>query len=262
VVDVLAPVVAAATGLPDPIITRFEPGDLLAAVRCAFDEALAGVGNVDETILRIEGFCGQKHRRLINNIIGKLQRPRYLEVGIFHGATFCAAISNNSVVAVGVDNWSEYGGPTNAAAFYRNLAMARSPRSAVTIIEQDFRSAPLSSFDAFDFGFYDGSHTEKDQYDGALAVLAALKPRGILMVDDWNWKQVRTGTQRALDDAGVAVELMIELRTTDDDSFIGNRGGRLSDWHNGVMVAVVSRGAACPVAGQESADAALTIRAV
>jgi hypothetical protein len=89
---------------------------------------------------------------------------------------------------------------------------------------------------------YDGAHEEEDQYDGALAVLKRLAGEGVLIVDDWNWRQVRRGTHRAIADLGATVDLAIEVRTTNDDSLVPSEGfGGGSDWHNGVFVAVISQ---------------------
>jgi hypothetical protein len=233
--------------LPEPVITVSRGCDLTEIVKQAFDDARNGRGDLDPGVYGINGFCGRKHRLLANNLVARIPNPRYLEIGIFMGATLCAAISGNAVFALGIDNWSEYGGPENeawrnAAEFYRNLAAARGPRSVVTILEQDFRTAPIESFGRFNIGFYDGSHSEEDQYDGARIVLRGLQPRAILMVDDWNWTQVRDGTSRALRDENAHIDFMIEVRTTQDDSLVGSEGfGGMSDWHNGLMVAVVSK---------------------
>ena len=233
--------------LPAPHVSISSPGTLKDMVERAFRDAEAGIGRLDNTAYKVEGFCGRKHRLFVNNLVGQLPNPRYLEIGIFKGATLCAAIWQNRVQVVAVDNWSEFGGPDgqswkNSLVFYRNLAACKSPHATVTIIERDFRTVPLAALGPFDFGFYDGSHSEQDQYDGARAVLAVLAPRAVLMIDDWNWDRVRNGTMRAIRDAGAAVEYSVEIRTTDDGSLVtGPAFGGSSDWHNGVFVAVVTR---------------------
>ena len=225
-----------------PHITISDYGTLPQLVRRCFDAAIAGQGGLDNTVYAIEGFCGRKHRLFLHNLVAALPDPRYIEIGLFKGATFCAALWQNRVRALGVDNWSEYGGPANAAAFYRNLAACRGPRARINLVEADFRTAPLAAFGRFNIGFYDGSHTEADQYDGARAILDVLDDTAILMIDDWNWTGVRQGTMRALSDSGRHTSLAIDLRTTTNDTTVEGAGfGGGSDWHNGVFVAVVSR---------------------
>jgi SAM-dependent methyltransferase len=233
--------------LPTPIVEIARPGNLNEAVEAAFKDAQAGIGQLDNTVYGVEGFCGRKHRLFVNNLIRRLRNPRYLEIGVFKGATTCAAVWRNQVQVVAVDNWSEYGGPEqeswkNALVFYRNLAACKSPKATVTILEQDFRTAPLAACGPFTVGFYDGSHSEQDQYDGARAVLQVLAPRAVLMIDDWNWDRVRNGTMAAMRDEGVHMELAIELRTTNDGTLVqGPAFGGGSDWHNGIFAAVVTR---------------------
>ena len=45
---------------------------------------------------------------------------------------------------------------------------------------------------------FDGPHTKVDQYDGVVTAQAALEKSYVLIVDDWNWQQVRDGTLQAL----------------------------------------------------------------
>jgi hypothetical protein len=211
---------------------------LVDAVRSAFEDALAGKGNMDERVRQVDGFCGQKHRLFLNNLVAAVEKPNYLEIGIYRGATFCAAISNNKTRAVGVDNWSEYGGTANE--FYANLALLKGPEALVTIIEQDFRTVDYKALGPFNIGFYDGSHSEKDQYDGARSVMEGFGAAGILMIDDWNASWVRRGTTQAMRDLDAHIDFAIEVRTSFDETMPTPAFGT-SDWHNGVFAAVVSR---------------------
>jgi hypothetical protein len=54
-----------------------------------------------------------------------------------------------------------------------------------------------------------------------------------LIVDDWNWREVRDGTQRAFAAIRCRAECSIEIRTN------SNPFGKESDWHNGYFIAVV-----------------------
>jgi SAM-dependent methyltransferase len=226
---------------PTPHITQIEISSrpaLADTLRQAFEDALAGRGEMDDGVYRVNGFCGRKHRLFVNNLIRRLVNPRYLEIGIFRGATLCAAIADNKVKVVGVDNWTEYGGKANE--FYTNLAAIKGEESTVTVVEQDFRTVDYAAFGPFNVGFYDGPHSDQDQYDGARIVLEALESPGILLVDDWNWQRVRNGTMNAIRDLGRHVEFAIELRTSFDDKIPAIcQGG--SDWHNGAFAAVVTK---------------------
>jgi hypothetical protein len=209
-------------------------------LRTAFEDAFAGRGPMDERVYAVDGICGRKHRLFLNNLVRAVERPRYLEIGLFRGATFCAAISGNQVFATGVDNWSEFGGKANE--FYLNLAAIKGSGAAVTIIEQDFRTVNYAAFERFNIGFYDGSHEELDQYDGARILINAMEPQAVMMSDDWNWPHVRHATMSAIRDMGRQIDLAIEVRTAVGEAEGGLpqiRGGA-SDWHNGMFAAVVS----------------------
>jgi hypothetical protein len=226
----------------NPEITVISAPPLKELVRATFDRSVGGLGALDDSVYNIHGFCGRKHRLFHNNLLNSMPGARYLEIGLYKGATFCASIWQNRLFAVGVDNWSEMQDHNASPEFYRNLSQCKNQQAVVNILEMDFRKAPLQAFDLFNIGFYDGAHEEEDQYDGALAVLKRLAGEGVLIVDDWNWRQVRRGTHRAIADLGATVDLAIEVRTTNDDSLVPSEGfGGGSDWHNGVFVAVISQ---------------------
>ena len=137
----------------------------------------------------------------------------------------------------GIDNWTEYGGRANE--FYANLAKIKGPEAAVSIVEQDFRAVDYSTLGPFSIGFYDGPHAERDQYDGAIAIIGALERPGVLLVDDWNWGRVRNGTLNAIRDTCAQIKFAIELRTSFDDQIPAFAHGN-SDWHNGMFAAVLA----------------------
>ena len=56
----------------------------------------------------------------------------------------------------------------------------------------------------------------------------------IMIIDDWNWKQVREATFDAIKSCKLKIISSLEIRTTLDDSsslFIGEN----SDWHQGCI---------------------------
>lgn len=226
---------------PYALVTATATGqiDVLGkAIRDAFQDAMAMRGRLREDAFRVPGFSGKKFRMLMNNLMSEVPDPRYMEIGLFHGASFCSALFKNRLRAVGIDNWSEYGGKRQV--FTDNLEKFLSDESDVEIIEQDFRTIDYEALGKFNILFYDGSHAEKDQYDGILIPQAAMEYPHIMIVDDWNWDHVRKGTFGALRDANLGVEYSIEVRTTFNGDFPLFHGQH-SEWHNGTIVAVVSK---------------------
>jgi hypothetical protein len=207
----------------------------------AFHDAMAGRGSMDEEVYKVDGFCGRKFRLLLNNMV-KMQNglARYLEVGSYKGATICPVMSNNSVVATVIDDWSWDVDNKVASSFHENVAKFKTPNTKLTVIEDNFRNIGPNDIGKFNIYFYDGNHNEKDQYDGIIWSMAALDQTAIVLVDDWNWLRVRSGTMNALRDAGVQIEYMLELRTSFDDKVPRPAFGK-SDWHNGFFGAVISK---------------------
>lgn len=211
---------------------------LRAAVCLAFEDAIAERGRLRDEAYQVHGFSGRKFRLFLNNLFNTLRDPRYLEIGLFHGASFCSAVFRNRMKAVGIDNWTEYGGKPDA--FHANLKRFAEPEADIQIMERDFRKVEFDKIGKFNVLFYDGSHAEQDQYDGIILPQAALDDTAIVIVDDWNWDRVRRGTFNALKDAKWRIDYSIEVRT----SFNGQiplMAGASSEWHNGCLIAVIAK---------------------
>lgn len=207
-----------------------------ALIAQAFGRALQGEGRLPDAIRAIDGMSGQRYRSFINELVALHPEPRYLEIGSWMGSTATAAIYGNRVKATCIDNWSLFGGPK--AEFLANIEKARGEGADFTFLEDDFRRVDYSAIGAFNIYLFDGPHEEDDQYDGVILAQPALEKRFILIVDDWNWRQVRIGTFRALADLGCKASCSIEIRTSTDNAH-ARHAGRESDWHNGYFIAAI-----------------------
>ena len=186
----------------------------------------------------MEGMSGQRYRVFVNTLMRKIgDDARYLEIGSWKGSTLAAAIEGNNVRAVAIDNWSQFGGPK--AEFAANIASVETvaqPR----FIEADFRKVDYGQLGPFNVFLFDGPHEEHDQFDGIAVAQPALENPHILIVDDWNWRQVRIGTLRAITATGWRLAHAVEIRTTHNDTHPAVQG-KDSDWHNGYFVALLQR---------------------
>jgi hypothetical protein len=216
--------------------------DLQRLVRNALQQALAGLTKLTPEVLAITGPSGRKYRCFINNLVESLPTSRYLEIGSWAGSTLCSAIFGNSVEAVAIDNWSQFGGPSDK--FFRHLAQFKGA-ARVSFLEQDFRRVDYESlgrnFGRFGLYLFDGPHSFSDQYDGIMLAQPALEQCYVQIVDDWNWKASREGTMKAIADLGLQIDFMAEIRTTLDDTHTPPPTGANSDWHNGYCISVLSR---------------------
>lgn len=219
---------------------HLRPGKMLlaAAVKAAFDDAMEYKGKLSEQVLTIQGMSGKKYRYFINNLVEKLQSPRYLEVGSWAGSTLCSAIYKNAVTAVAIDDWSQFGGPIDQ--FFRNLAESCSVDTKVSVLSQDFRKVDFKALGKFNIYLFDGPHEAKDQYDGLSMALDCLEDEFVYIVDDWNWGRVREGTLASIADLGLTVMSSTEVRSTEDDNN-PQVAFQESDWHNGYFIAILRK---------------------
>src|SRR6266851_2596205 len=161
-------------------------------VKHSLEHALANIGSLPDFVRAIDGMSGQKYRTFINDLVGSHSDARYLEIGSWGGSTATAALYGNSVKALCIDNWSQFGGPR--ATFFANIERVLSPAVDFRFIENDFRRVDYTSIGHFNIFLFDGPHKERDQYDGIMVARPALEKSFVLIVDDWNWRQVRLGT--------------------------------------------------------------------
>jgi hypothetical protein len=216
--------------------------ELSQVVRQALERALTGTTKLSPEVLAIAGMSGRKYRCFINNLVEQLPAPRYLEIGSWAGSTLCSAIFGNKVDAVAIDNWSQFGGPSDK--FFAHLSKFKGT-ARVSFLEQDFRAVDYTGLGGtlgpFNVYLFDGPHTFKDQYDGVVITQPALVTPYVQIVDDWNWPNVRKGTLKAIADLGLRIEFMAQIRTSLDDQHAPPPNGQNSDWHNGYCISVLSR---------------------
>lgn len=236
-----AAAVAAIVETPTPVITSRDGGSLAEAVRTSFEEATVEQGKLNEFVLNIDGMSGRKFRYFLNNLLGRVSNPRYLEVGSWAGSTFCSAIFGNQLKATAIDNWSLFGGPVQV--FFANLANCGSVQSRTSVLFEDFRKVDYSAIGQFNVYLFDGPHEYQDQYDGLAYAWDALTDEFVFIVDDWNWDAVRAGTFDAIRDLGLEIQSQIEVRTTLDNSHPAVHG-KHSEWHNGYFISVLRKNGA------------------
>lgn len=164
--------------------------------------------------MAIKGMTSPKIKAFLNGI-GK-QVLTYLEVGLHRGATFCNAIANNSHLhAVGIDDWSQFGGPR--IDFERNLRALKN-KATIQIYNEDCFSATtltkLKAFPKFEAFFYDGDHANESQQKAVRLYEEVMPPVGILIVDDWK-KWGREPTLKAVNDSKLNLVKLWELYTPD-----------------------------------------------
>lgn len=219
--------------MKEPAITRTGSS---AQLEDALKVALAEESGLPQEIMDMEGMSGIKYRHFISALMRGLflPYPKYLEIGSWKGSTAIAACYGRGDSPICIDNWSEYGGTFDA--FHANMTKWG---QAYRLFNNDFREVDYAALPACDVFFYDGSHTYQDQHDAIVLAQPALADDHVLIVDDWNWPEVRNGTMDALRDIGAEIVASIEIRTPRNPAI-----GEKTDWHNGYLIAEIRKGKA------------------
>ena len=205
-------------------------------VKQSFVNSDYDISQINEEILHIEGMTGLKTRHLYNNILD-MKDARYLEIGTWKGSSVCSAMIGNNATVVCIDNWSEFGGPKDE--FQQNFNKFKGENNAI-FIEHDCFTLDTSSLGKFNVYMYDGGHKEDEHFRALNHYINNMDDIFIFIVDDWNWEEVRTGTQNSLKNLNLNILYEYEIRTTNDNTHPPFELGAKT-WWNGIYVAVLQK---------------------
>lgn len=164
-----------------------------------------------------------------------------MEVGSWKGSSLVAALYGNPCCAgLAIENWSEFGSPREE--FMANLVRWL-PAAWLRFVEEDFFKVDVGDSypGMFNIYFYDGAHTREAQKQAITHAWPALADASIIVVDDWNWRDVRAGTLEGLAQVGARVSFQAEVRHTWDNSHTPVEAAEQAYW-NGMGVFVVAKG--------------------
>ena len=176
-------------------------------------------------ILSLEGMCKGRVLHLLNNIVDT-PNARYLEVGVYRGATFIAALyRNNYKRAIAIDNWSE---PESS----RDVFMRACKRhiGEYSLIDNHCFNVKLE--EEINIYFYDGRHTEGDHVKALSHFRDSFSNEIIFIVDDYNWKQVAVGTRKAVSEW----EVLYDRRLGEAESHETD-----TEWGAGLYIALLRK---------------------
>lgn len=206
---------------------------LIELVKEAQKRAENGVSGLSPTVLAVHGLTGPRIKHFLNNVCG-LPGASYLEVGVWKGATFTAALYDNFGLkqAVAIDSWSELGGPIqefqdNCARLIPGLPYSFYKHDAFTVPKEGLFASPV------DIYFYDARHTEIAQEQAFTYFDTLFAPSFIAIVDDWMWPAVQRGTRKAFAALGYTILYEKEL--------LAPPGGDRNGWWKGLYVAVIRK---------------------
>jgi Methyltransferase domain len=152
---------------------------------------------------------------VLNTIVRRMNiEHAFVNVGVWHGFSLLAAMAGNEdKVCIGVDNFSEFGGPRDE--FLQRFLGRRSPRHRFHDQDyEDFFTAglerPLGAY------FYDGDHQYEHQYRGLMAAEPLYADDAVIIVDDANWDAPREATLKFAEDSRLDWTLVVDQPTASD----------------------------------------------
>lgn len=184
----------------------------------------------------IGGFSSSKVRRLLNHLC---RRPgaTYLEIGVHHGSTFIPALYRHpNVPATCIDLWVQH--PVikinSRKIFENNLREYLGKDREINIIEADLFTVDLSliSYKVNTY-FFDGPHDYEAQRQAFVHFDPVFTDCFIAVVDDYNWQEVREGTQAGIKE--------MKYHVVYERTLPGDFNGSEREWWNGLYVAILEK---------------------
>lgn len=154
----------------------------------------------------------------------------YVNIGTWWGYTlFAGMLGNADKMCVGVDNFSEFGGPEEG--FRKLFTDLKSP--AHSFHKMDYRTYFLSRHNTpIGVYMYDGSHDYKNQMEGLRLAEPYFRPGTVVLVDDINWPDPYNASMKFFTESENEYRVILDVKTA---------GNCHPTWWNGLLVAVVER---------------------
>jgi len=192
---------------------------------------LNGKSKLAQPDFKLKGMSGALGRMFLNNLCST-ENIRYLEIGLWMGSTFCCALKDNSVDAVGIDNWSQFNGPKNE---FLDAYQKYKGTNEVQILDADCFSIDVSKMGKkFNVYFYDGDHTAEAQEKAFTYFDPIFEDTFVAIVDDYKEPDVVTGTQAAFRKLGYTVLFQKEF-------YVPPGFEDAAGWWNGMLIAVLEK---------------------
>ncbi len=135
----------------------------------------------------------------------------FVNIGVWQGFTlFSGMVLNPSKTCIGVDNFSEFGGPKDA--FMKQFVKYKSDRHY--FYDMDYE-AYFSEVHRGPIGFYiyDASHSYANQLKGLQIAEPHFSDACIVMVDDTNWQEPRQATLDFIAKSHFSYKMLLDVKT-------------------------------------------------
>ena len=205
----------------------------------------AAIKNESKYSHEIEGLSSDTVRHFLNNICSH-EDVKYLEVGVYNGCTFCAAIQGNDITAYAADHWQDKnikpvrddiewtGQEGSIDTFIDNVKSNWTDNSNVAILNGDIRTATRENLDQkVNTIFYDADHDGAVQKSCLNHILKYTEDEFILIIDDANFKYVVESAKEFVSEN--KLEILYERIILTDELEDSN------SWWNGVVIFVLKK---------------------
>ena len=205
-------------------------------VEDSITKALIKQSHADDFALNIGGMSTNNFRCFLNNLCAE-KGASYLEIGTYKGGTICSAISNNpDLTSYAIDDFSEFNQNLNVEAeLNSNINRFRDTTKSVTFIKGDSFTLDKNLITSkIDFYLYDGGHSKEDHIKALTDYFDKMNDVFVFIVDDYNWGDVSSGTQEA-------IQLLKDKCKVEKEWTFLTPANFSPVWHNGCYMAVISK---------------------
>lgn len=150
---------------------------------------------------------------LINFIVSQMKDDTaFVNVGVWHGFTLLAGMVNNpQKTCIGVDNFSEYGGPQNE--FLDRFATYKSDHHHFFNMGYENYFQSFHKNTPIGFYLYDGDHSQTEQRRGLEIAEPYFADDCIIMVDDINWYAPLAGSLEFMANSVHKYKILVQQHT-------------------------------------------------
>jgi Methyltransferase domain len=194
---------------------------LIQTPACLLEAAIVELGPEDRALkellaplLPIRRMSRLTNAALLNAAVRSMPGDRaFVNVGVWNGFTMLAAMAgNDEKLCIGVDNFSEFGGPKKA--FLERFTSRRSSRHC--FFDQDYVDFFAAGLDRpLGVYLYDGEHSYENQYRGLMVADPFYADDAVVVVDDTNLDRARDATLRFARDSRLEWRVLYDQRTAD-----------------------------------------------
>jgi len=193
----------------------------------------------------VVGLTSNRVRHLLNNLC-QIDHAVYMEVGVYTGSTFFAALQNNSIKSYAVDHFKsrnirperddiDWQNDENPLQSFVNSSQKYIGTNSIKLLDKDVRTINSSDIHPEykpNIIFYDGNHDYDEQLSGLNNLLPNFSDTFILVIDDANIESSVTSTDEFIRINNLRVLYEKKLLHGIEDSSL---------WWNGLYVLVLTK---------------------